>query len=136
MQRYHIPIILLGIVSSFVLYLVLTELSPFVTGAEIEVLSLDTTSITYFLTSLFLASFSWTSIIMYFGSRILSRHGLKRRQTRTSLKLGLLLAAGITGTAALKITQTLNIITGLLLWATLAAIVWSTRGSNGDEPIK
>ncbi|MCA9390195.1 hypothetical protein KC571_02220 [candidate division WWE3 bacterium] len=132
MQRYHIPIVILGLVSTFVLYLVYTQRSPFVTGDEVEILVLDTTSIVYFLTALFLTSFSWIAISLYFLYRIINRHGLKRVQTRQSLKIGILAAAGITGMAALKITQALNIVTGLLLWATLAAIVWSTRNASNE----
>lgn len=129
MQRYHVPILALSLVSSFVLYLVVTQRAPFASGAGNE-LVLDTTAVIYFLTALFLTLASWLSILGYAIQRIFRPSGIKRNQTRLALKISLLVSIGITATSALRITQTLNVLTAALLWATLTAIVWTTKAND------
>jgi hypothetical protein len=127
MQRYHLPIIVLALVSTFVVYLVVTQRSPFITDSFNGTITLDISSIAFFLISTFLALFSWLTLISYTILHLRKPLESPRLQTRTGVKWALVLATGLCAMIFLQISNTLNIVTGSLLWITLAAIIWSTR---------
>lgn len=129
MQRYHLPIIALAIVSTFVTYVVLTQRAPFETDAANGVVMIDVSSVAFLVIAGFLAIFSWITLLGYGALRVQRRIESPRIQTRKAAKWGILLATGICGTLLLQISDTLNIVTGFLLWATLFAVIWSTRQS-------
>ncbi len=127
MQRYHLPIISLGLVSTLICYLVITQKSPFIIDTDTQEVALNVTNLAYLTTALFLALFSWISILWYILARLRKPHWHARLQMRTGLKFGFLVGIGVLGTGALRISQTLNFFTGILLWATLIAIAWTTK---------
>lgn len=129
MQRYHLPIIALAIVSTFVTYVVLTQRAPFETDAANGVVMIDVSSVAFLVIAGFLAIFSWITLLGYGVLRIHQRTESPRVQTRKAAKWAVLMAIGLCSMILLQISDTLNIVTGFLLWVTLFAVIWSTRQS-------
>lgn len=127
MQRYHLPILSLGFVSTLVLYLILTQQEPFIVDTDASTISLNITTLAYFGTAGFLAIFSWVTLGWYVVSRIIRPQWHPRMQTRSGLKAGVLIALGAVCMLLLRVTQTLNIATGIILWLTILSIAWTVK---------
>ncbi|MCA9397394.1 hypothetical protein KC573_01080 [candidate division WWE3 bacterium] len=132
MQRYHISILILGIVSAFVLFLVLTQRAPYLFNETTDSVTviIDQTAVMYLVTSLFLALFSWGTLIVYTGYRLTNKIGHPRLQTRSSMKISFLLATGVSATVVLQVMHVLTWLTGILLWLTLTVIGWSIKSGE------
>lgn len=127
MQRYHLPILSLGFVSTLVLYLILTQQEPFMVDTDASTISLNIRTLAYFGTAGFLAIFSWVTLGWYVVSRITRPQWHPRAQTRSGLKAGVLIALGAVCMLLLRVTQTLNIATGIILWLTILSIAWTVK---------
>lgn len=127
MQRYHLPILSLALVSTLVLYVILTQQEPFLVDSDSAAISLNIRTIAYFGVAGFLALFSWVALIWYFAARFVRPQWHPRAQTRSGLKAGVLIALGAVCMLLLRVTQTLNIATGVILWLTILSIGWTTK---------
>ncbi len=123
MKRFLIPIIIFAAISWVILFVLLNFSSPFILTSNQTTRQPDNQHVTFFLASLFSAVTFTLSLILYIFHRFTGNLIEDGRQTmRRSLRQSFFVSAGIITFAILQLTETLNLLTFILVIAVVIAL--------------
>lgn len=129
MPRFLIPIIILTIVFTITFLIILNLFSPFSITENNQILTLDHPHIILFLGSAFFTLFFSLTLILYLTYRLVGDPVKQRSTIRRSIRQGFLISLGITTSAILQLTHTLNPLTLILTAAVIVTLEATLRNT-------